>query len=86
MAAIDVSQGGFGEPAVHAAAITPNDGAELTYVTRAVYVGGAGNLAVVMYAGETVTFTGVPAGSLLPIRVKQVLSSSTTATTILALW
>ncbi len=53
---------------------------------RAVYVGGGGNLAVITSRGETVTFTGVPDGTLLPIRIRRVLSSGTTATNILALY
>ena len=72
-------------PATHAEAVTPSDSAELTNVTRALYVGGAGNVVVVMHGGETVTFTGVPAGAILPIRVKQVKSTSTTATSIVGL-
>ncbi|MBX5143198.1 hypothetical protein HJB79_31310 [Rhizobium lentis] len=74
------------DPGSNAAAVTPNDSTDLTYTTRAVYVGGAGNLAVVMAGGQTVTFTGVTAGALLPIRVSRVMSTNTTATTILAIW
>jgi RNase P/RNase MRP subunit p29 len=50
------------------------------------YVGGAGNVNLVTIDGDTVLFNAVPAGSFLPIQVKQVLSSSTTATLINALW
>ena len=86
MAAIDKSRGGLGEPAVHAEAVTPSDADELTTVSRALFVGGAGNVAVVMLAGDAVTFAGVTAGSFLPIRVKQVKSTDTTATLILNLY
>jgi hypothetical protein len=86
MAAIDVSDGGLGQPAVHAFVVAPSDSEEVTYVTRAVFVGGAGNMAVVMFGGETVTFSGILAGTTLPIRVKKVLTTETTATLMLGLF
>lgn len=75
-------------PAADAVAVSPHDTNELSRVTRALYVGGAGNLVVTMAGtgGGDVTFTGVPAGTILPIRVKKVLSTNTTATSIVALW
>lgn len=78
---------GLTSPADNAVAVTPNDSTDLTYTTRAVYVGGAGNMVVTMAGGgSNVTFTGIPAGSLLPIRVSRILSTSTTATSIVALY
>jgi hypothetical protein len=50
------------------------------------YVGGAGALAVVTDGGDEVTFTAVPAGSFLPVHIKQVKDTGTSATAILALW
>lgn len=73
-------------PASSAAAVTPDDSAELSDVTRWVFVGGTGNLVVVMANGATVTFTAVEAGTLLPIRVSRVMATDTTATNIVALW
>lgn len=52
---------------------------------RGIYVGGAGDVVVITSKGNTRTFYGAQAGSVIPIRVKQVLSSST-ATNILALY
>lgn len=86
MAAVDVSNGGVGQPAVHAFAITPNDSTDLEYVTRAIYVGGAGDVAVTTQGGESVTFSGVTVGTLLPIRVTKVKSTGTTATLLLGLY
>jgi len=50
------------------------------------YVGGAGNINVLTIGDDRVLFNAVPAGSFLPVQVKQVLSSLTTATLINALW
>ena len=52
----------------------------------ALYVGGAGDVEVVTSGGDTVIFSAVPAGSFLPINVKQVKSGSTSATLMVALW
>jgi hypothetical protein len=52
------------------------------------YIGGAGNLIVVMAQDTTdtlVTFNSVVAGTFLPIQVKKV-SSTSTATNIMGLW
>lgn len=53
--------------------------------TNAVYVGGAGNLVVTMADGSALTFTAVPAGTMLNIAITAVANTST-ATSILALY
>lgn len=68
-----------------AIAVTPSDTVGFAVTNAGVWVGGAGNMVCVMEDGRTATFTGVTAGSLLPIRVTRVNSTSTTATSILAL-
>lgn len=73
-------------PARYYAAITPHDSTDMTNYCRAIYVGGAGNLVAVSIEGDVVTFTGVVAGSILPIRAKRVNSTNTTATNLVALW
>lgn len=50
-----------------------------------VYVGGAGTVKVTTVYGDTVSFVGVAAGTLLPVPVKQVWSTGTTATNLLVL-
>ena len=70
--------------AAGAAVIAPNDAANLATTPRAVYVGTAGHLAVVL-SGTTVTFKNVPAGSLLPIAPTRVLATGTTAVDLVAL-
>jgi hypothetical protein len=71
-------------PAQDAAAVTPSATA-LANVTKGIYVGTAGDLAVTMLGGDDVTFASVPAGSILPIRVTHVLEAST-ADDIVAFW
>lgn len=70
----------------NAEAVTPNDSTKIR-PTVGLYVGGAGNIVVVMAGegGTTVTLSGVVAGSFLPLSVKQVKSTGTTATLIIAL-
>ena len=50
------------------------------------YVGGAGDVNVTLESGNTAIFAGVNAGSFLPICATQVLSASTTASNMLALY
>lgn len=71
-------------PPEHALAIAPAD-QDLAQVTRALYVGVGGDLAVRMQDGGSVTLAAVPSGTLLPIRVSRVLPAST-ASGIVGLW
>jgi hypothetical protein len=72
-------------PATIAEAVTPSDSADLTNVSRALWIGGAGNISVIMANGSTVLFSGIAAGTMLPLRVSRVRSTSTTATLIVAI-
>jgi hypothetical protein len=67
-------------------AVTPSDTVDLTKPCRSLYVGVAGNVVAVTTADDTVTFTGVVAGEILPIVAKRINSTSTTATDIVALY
>ena len=73
-------------PAEGAVAVTPSDSTDLTYMARALYIGGAGNVNVDVADGTTVVFAGLAAGTILPVRVKRVRATSTTATNIVALY
>jgi len=77
---------GLESPAERAFAITGNDSTDLTIFPRAIYVGGAGNVKVITLGGDTVTFSGMLAGTVLPVRVKRVFSTDTTATNLLGLY
>jgi hypothetical protein len=48
MAAPDISGGGQGQPAEFGFQIVPSDTQDLAVCTRAIYIGGAGNLTVVL--------------------------------------
>jgi hypothetical protein len=78
---------GLTSPADNAVAVTPHNSTDLTYASRALYIGGAGNVSVEMVGGQSaVVFVGLPAGTILPIRVTRVNSTSTTATSIVAIY
>ena len=67
------------------AAITPHDTNDLPALTQGVWVGGAGNVAGVLGDGRVLTFTGVLAGTLLPMAFKRINATGTTATNLVAL-
>ena len=70
---------------VDAAVVVPNDAADLAYATRSVYVGGAGDVAVMLAKGVAqVTHKSVPAGTRLFISATRIYSTGTTATFMLA--
>ena len=72
------------DPAVGLFSVTPSD-ATVVYA-RGLYVGGAGNIAIVAKDDDAPqTLVGVLAGTVLPIQVKQVYSTGTTATNIIGL-
>ena len=85
MPALDVSSG-TDAPATHAFAISPGDGSDLAYVTRALYAGVTGTVKVTMFSGDVVTLVGFPAGIPIPIRVKRVWATDTTATSIVGFY
>lgn len=74
------------DPAYAAAAVTPSDSTDLTSVARGLYIGGAGAVNVDLPDGSTVLFAAANSGSILPVRVRRVRSTSTTATNIVALY
>jgi hypothetical protein len=54
---------------------------------KALFVGGSGNIACRLMGDDTdVTFTGLTAGTILPVRATHVRTTSTTATAIVALY
>lgn len=83
----DEYNSGLESPARNAFAITPNDSTDLTTYTRGIYIGSAGDVAVTL-AGDTspVTFVGLLAGTILPVRAKRVLVTGTSAGSLVGLY
>lgn len=71
------------DPASGLVSITPSDTADIPGI-RALWVGGAGNIAIDAGNGA-VTLVGVAAGSLLPIQAKRVMATNTTADDIVGM-
>ncbi len=67
-----------------AVAVTPNDSTVIP-ITRALYIGTTGNINVRMADEQVLVFSNVPVG-IFPIQVDKVLSTSTTASNIVALY
>lgn len=66
--------------------VTPNDGADLATVTRAIMVTTAGDVAVVLKDGSALTLPGLVPGHFHAFRVVRVLATGTTATGIKGLY
>ncbi|TIR87352.1 MAG: hypothetical protein E5X05_01255 [Mesorhizobium sp.] len=69
--------------AQNAVAVTKSDTTVVLF--DAVYVGGAGDLALRPVGGTAVTFSGVPVGTTISLRCDRVMSTNTTATNIVGL-
>lgn len=76
---------GLTSPIENGAVVVPSDSTEFTIQPRAIWVGGAGNISLVL-GGTTITLNSVSAGTLLPIRPTRINSTGTTATSMVALW
>ena len=73
-------------PSENCFTITPSDNNELSHLTKAIYIGGGGDLALLIGASQTpVTFRNTVAGSVLDVRVRGVMSTGTTATDLVGL-
>ncbi|MBN2231709.1 MAG: hypothetical protein JW781_02665 [Deltaproteobacteria bacterium] len=69
-------------PAEECVSITPSDAANLTNPIRGLYVGVSGDVKIVDMRGNTITFAGLAAGIIHPIRAVKVFDTDTTATDI----
>lgn len=73
------------EPSGDAVALTKSDTDDLREISRAIWVGGAGDITVIMSSGSSVLISSVPAGTLLPIRIRKLMSTGTSASNVVAL-
>lgn len=76
---------GLDSPIGSASAVTPDDSADLAVASRALYVGGAGDLHVTLVSGDDITLTAAIQG-WHPVRAARVWATGTTATDIVAGW
>jgi hypothetical protein len=74
-------------PGTRGFAITPSNTTVFAHAINHIWVGGVGDLAV-MLAGDTVavTFSAVPAGTMLHICATKVMATGTTATLLVGLY
>jgi hypothetical protein len=67
--------------------VTPSDSTDLSVITSALYVGFTGNVSLICSGDSAaVTFFNVPGGSFLPLHVKRVRSTGTTASGIVGVF
>lgn len=67
--------------------ITPDNDTDIPRYARGLYVGANGNVRVALARDDNpVTFVGVVAGTVLPIRPRRVYATGTTASDIIALY
>lgn len=77
---------GISAPGLSFAAVSPSDTADLTTAARGLFVGTGGNIAVIGVSDSaSVVFKNVASGTVLPLCVKRVLATGTTAADIVAL-
>lgn len=87
--------GTFTLQAFNAEAVTPNDEQDITLSGSPItgidngavlYLGTGGNLTITTVGGQKVTLTNVANGSFIPIQVRRVWATGTSASSILALY
>jgi len=76
---------GLTAPATRAETVVPNDGADLTRVTRALFVGQTGNVRLRTVEGDVVTLANCQGGVFYPIRADRILATGTTASDLVGL-
>lgn len=85
----------FNLQAFNAQAVTPNNNADLVLSGATItgidngaclYIGTGGNITITTIGGQTVTLTNLADGVFVPIQVRRVFATGTTASNILALY
>jgi hypothetical protein len=65
--------------------IMPDDTEELSEVTRAIYVGQGGDVAIELAGGGSVVLKGLKPGIIYPLRLARVLATGTTASDLVGM-
>lgn len=75
----------MGDPITAAVAITPSDSTDLLQMTRALYIGTAGNVRVTLAGGDVIDFAALAVG-WHPLRVMRIHATATSASNIIGCW
>ncbi len=67
-------------------AITPSDTDALPHITRGIYVGVGGDIAIEDPGETAVVFKNAIAGTIIPVMTRQVNSTNTTATNLVGVY
>ncbi|ADO41577.1 spike base protein, RCAP_Rcc01079 family [Ketogulonicigenium vulgare] len=78
--------GGLESPAAQAVAITTSNTADLSVFPRALYATTAGTVRVTMMEGGAIVTLPILVGVPLPVRVRRVWTTGTTASGIVGVW
>lgn len=70
--------------AIKSVDVTPDDSQDLAIIGAIIFVGGGGNLEVTTVSGDTVIYKNLPDAYTLPVQVRRVKATNTTATDIIA--
>ncbi len=70
---------------IHAAVVTKSDSTTFAQPST-VYVGAAGDVAVRTIGGDTVTFVAMAAGTILPVLCDRVMSTNTSASSMVRMY
>ena len=81
----DDRSSGLESPGAAAAQVLPSDAADLSVSSRALYIGTGGDLQITTVSGSVVSLKNVPVG-ILPLRVRRVHATGTSASDIVAVW
>lgn len=77
---------GLSSPAEDGESIVPSDGSDLGQVTRALYIGVGGSVRLQLARGTQIDLSNVPSGAILPLRVRRVMASGTSAAGLVGFW
>ena len=73
-------------PAAHCFDILPDDASELPSAAKAIYVGSGGDIVLrAVDSDQDVVLQGVGSGAILPIRIRAIRATGTTASALIGL-